>query len=369
MDSNKITCSVFLDLQKAFDTVDHTILLNKLHHYGIRGISAKFLRSYLSNRHQICIINGQKSTSRQITCGVPQGSILGPLLFLLFINDLPEACNFEVRLFADDACLIYSDYRPTDLQNGVNSELAKVDQWMRCNKLSINYSKSNYIIFTRKKSQINLNIHITGNHLQGVSQTKYLGVFINHKLKWNDHINYICKKIAKGCYIISKIRYFVNKTTLRMLYFSLIQSHLNYCITTWGGSPKSILNPLHVLQKKAIRIITYSKYDSHTAPLFNELQILNINNLYQLNLAILIYKHHHNLTVSADNLVPIQHIHNYQTRLSQSHNYYQTLNQSNLTLSTYINNGIKIWKILPIHIKSMRLQKFKQEVKKIIFSN
>lgn len=154
-----------------------------------------------------------------------------------------------------------------------------------------------------------------------------------------------------------------------MLYFSLIQSHLNYCITTWGGSPKSVLNPLLVLQKKAIRIITYSKYDSHSKPLFNELQILTINNLYQLNLATLIYKLHHNQTVSTSNLIPITQIHKYQTRLSKSHNYYQTFNKSNLSLASYISNGIKLWKILPTHIKSMPLQKFKLEVKTILHNN
>ena len=174
---------MFLDLQKAFDTVEHSILLNKLYSYGIRGAPAKLLRSYLSNRQQICVVNGQKSSSKEILCGVPQGSILGPLLFLLFINDLPEVCNFEVKLFADDACLIYADPKPLNLQINVNNELAKVDFWMKSNKLSINYSKSNYIIFTRKILDNNFNIHIQGNRLQRVSQTKYLGVIINEKLK------------------------------------------------------------------------------------------------------------------------------------------------------------------------------------------
>ena len=369
MDSDKITCSVFLDLQKAFDTVDHAILLQKLYSYGIRGIAAKLLHSYLSNRQQVCIVNGQKSSSKQIICGVPQGSILGPLLFLLFINDLPEVCNFEVRLFADDACLIYSDVNPTNLQINVNNELARVDEWMKTNKLSINYSKSNYIIFTRKKSQTNYNIDIQGNRLQRVSQTKYLGVIINEKLKWNDHVDYISKKISKGCYIISKIRYFVQKFTLRMLYFSLIQSHLNYCIATWGGAPKSTLNQLIVLQKKVIRIITYSSYDARSEPLFDHLKILNVNKLYQLNLSKIIYKLHHNLTVSSENLIPISQIHTHQTRLSQSNNYFQNFNRSNLGLATYTNNGLKIWRNIPPEIKSLPFHTFKFKIKQLLFDN
>ena len=146
-------------------------------------------------------------------------------------------------------------------------------------------------------------------------------------------------------------------------------SYLNYCISTWGGAPKSTLNPLILFQKKIIRIITFNNYDSHSEPLFNEQKILNLNKLYQLNLAIIIYKIHHNLTVSSNNLIPITQVHNYQTRLSQSNNFYQNFSKSNLGLSTYTNNGLKFWRSLPSNIKQLPIELFKSKVKNILFIN
>ena len=154
LDNNQLTCATFIDLRKAFDSVHHGILISKFNKFGIRGLPAKLLTNYLSNRNQSTIINGVKSDTEPITCGVPQGSILGPLLFLMFINDLPQYTNFDVRLFADDACLIYTDTNYQNLQNVVNSELNKVNNYLTINKLSINYDKSHYLIFSRKKKLI-----------------------------------------------------------------------------------------------------------------------------------------------------------------------------------------------------------------------
>ena len=136
-----------------------------------------------------------------------------------------------------------------------------------------------------------------------------------------------------------------------------------------GGSPKSTLNQLIILQKKVIRIITYSSYDSRSEPLFDHLKILNLNKLYQLNLSKIIYKLHHNLTVSSENLIPISQIHTHQTRLSQSNNYFQNFNKSNLGLATYTSNGLKIWRNIPPEIKSLPFHNFKFKIKQLLFDN
>ena len=153
-------CSVFLDLTKAFDTVNHSILLSKLYRYGIRGVPAKLLTDYLSNRTQQTRVNGTKSKFENITCGVPQGSILGPLFFILYVNDLPNMCSLDVRLFADDACLLYSDRGNGSIEESVNYELEKVSTWLKANKLTVNYSKSNFMLFTNKKKFNNQQISI-----------------------------------------------------------------------------------------------------------------------------------------------------------------------------------------------------------------
>ena len=137
-------CALYLDLTKAFDTVDHGILLSKLERYGVRGIALDLLKSYLSNRYQFTYINGIQSSLQLIKCGVPQGSILGPLLFLLYINDLPMASDLGITLFADDTCLFYSCKNILELKSMINNEMVKIGNWMSSNRLTINYTKSFY---------------------------------------------------------------------------------------------------------------------------------------------------------------------------------------------------------------------------------
>ena len=144
------------------------------------------------------------------------------------------------------------------------------------------------------------------------------------------------------------------------------QLNLNYCISTWGGAPKSVLQPLITLQKKIVRIITFSSYDSHSEPIFNQLKILNLDKLYKLNLAIIIHKVFTNITPGSNNLILINKIHNYSTRLATSNNYYQTFNTSNLE-QCYTNQGLKFWKLLPEEIKCLPLKVFKNRVKKYLF--
>ena len=342
-------------------------MIHKLFHYGIRGIPLKLIKNYLSNRSQIVSVNGKKSTSDYITCGVPQGSILGPLLFLLYINDLPDYSGFDIRLFADDACLVYSEGSAAQLQNKTNRELINVDNWMIRNKLTINYSKSNYIIFTNKKTKFKFKILMNNNLLEQVKQTKYLGIIINEKLKWNSHVDHIVSKISRGCYILSKIRHYVDQTTLKMIYYSLIHSHLSYCISTWGGAPNSTLNPIIKLQKRAVRIITNSAYDSHTKPLLTNLKILNISNLYNFNLAIAFHKQLHNNTIGSNNLIHLNTIHDHHTRLSNTYNFYQQFNRTNTAQHTYTSQGIKFWRKIPTELKVLPLVSFKIKLKKYIF--
>ena len=180
-------------------------MLKKLNNLGIRGLPLQLFQNYLSNRTQITLINGKKSNFGHITHGVPQGSILGPILFLLYINDLPNFSDLDIKLFADDACLMLNDKNAAALENKVNTELVKINNWMNINKLTINYSKSNYIIFTNKNNSFKFNIGINGIALDQITKTKYLGVIINEKLKWNDHIDHIRKKFLGGVTFCQKL--------------------------------------------------------------------------------------------------------------------------------------------------------------------
>ena len=203
-----ITVASFLDLSKAFDTVDHQTLLRKLEcNFGIRGCALEVMKSYLNNRFQYSKINKSASTLTQINCGVPQGSSLSPLLFLLYINDLPLASNFSTTLFADDTHLNMSDNNLNSLEKRVNDVLAKIEQWFKKNKLSLNYKKS-CCVLVNKQPQITINenfrININDNPILRTNSAKYLGLFIDENLSWSSHVK------SCHCSLQNVLEYFIN---------------------------------------------------------------------------------------------------------------------------------------------------------------
>ena len=200
VDNKEFGCGIFIDLKKAFDTVNHSILLLKLHHYGVRGKAYEWFQSNLSNRKQFVCVNGHESDSLTLTCGVPQGSVLGPLLFLLYINDLPNASSLlTFHLFADDTNIYYSCKNLDDLESKLNHELKIVAEWMKSNRLALSILKTNFILFHSKKLKPSklLNLKIDGVNIKQVFTVKYLGVTFDSNLTWKNHINELCSKLSK----------------------------------------------------------------------------------------------------------------------------------------------------------------------------
>ena len=278
LDTGKVVVGVFLDLKKAFDTVNHTILLHKLEKYGIQGIVLKWFSSYLSCRRQYVQYDGCKSDVTQITHGVPQGSILGPLLFILYINDFSRASDlFFSIIFADDTSVFIEGTHLEQMIHIINEELQNIDTWLKANKLTINLKKTHYMIFHRAriKNKYENAVQIQGNIIDHVNATKFLGIIIDNKLNWSDHINYIKNKISKSLGIIYKIRSFLNRITLRNLYHTFVFPYLIYGVEVWGNTHAIHLNPIIQLQKKYIRAITFSHYLEPSQPLFNQLNILD----------------------------------------------------------------------------------------------
>ena len=266
VDDQKVTCGIFLDFSKAFDTINHHILLEKLYKHGIRGLPHAWFSSYITNRKQYVKIGNVESSLKTITCGVPQGSTLGPLLFLLYINDLPRSSKkLTFRIFADDTNMFYSTRDPEQLQSIINEELGKVLKFCAANMLSINFKKTNYMIITSPKKKTN--IRITVCNIEQKSQIK--------------HIN---NKITKNIGILFKLRYCVPMSTHKQLYYTLIYPYLTYGLMSWGTAYQTKLN------KICIRCIFFANKRESPTPYYTLLEILKLENVFKLKIRTLVHK-------------------------------------------------------------------------------
>ena len=287
IDEGNYACGVFIDLQKAFDTVNHDILLSKLKHYGIRGIPLKWFQTYLGDRSQYVTINGTSSTVKNITTGVPQGSILGPLLFLLYINDLNNCIKHATTYhFADDTNLLEINSSLKKLNKNINSDLSSLVKWLRANKISLNANKTELVIFKSKHKNINknLNFRISGQRITPVHSLKYLGVKLDANLTFSPHINDLSLKLSRANGMLSKIRHYVNYETLLSIYHAIFNSHLRYGCQVWGLTSQQSLNRIVSLQNKAMRIIHFQPpftqpnilyYLSNNLKLADQIKVLN----------------------------------------------------------------------------------------------
>ena len=231
IDSGMFTCGIFLDLSKAFDTVNHKILLQKLECYGIRGVAKRWFESYLNNRQQFVSLGNVKSETKAISCGVPQGSVLGPILFLLCVNDFQNCSKIlYFHLFADDTNLFLAHKSIATLEKETSEQLNLVHEWLCANKLSLIIEKSNFVIFhqAQKKLTYAVNIAINDKFLKYEDNIKCLGVLIDKNLNWKSHVSFLSKKIKRNIGAISKFRHFVNRDILINLYYALLNTSLFY---------------------------------------------------------------------------------------------------------------------------------------------
>ncbi len=274
LNSNKYCIGVFLDLKKAFDVVPHELLLKKLNFFGITGKIWEWFQSYLKGRAQKVEINGKLSNLADITISVLQGSILGPILFLCFINDLPSISKLFLLLFADDTSCLSADSNLQNLITTCNNELQKIANWMMANKLAINVKKCKFIIFHNKGKKVhleNLTVNMNMNEIGKENDPqkiipldritfsdknsenhtyKYLGILLDEYFSLSNHIEYIGKKLSKGLFCLNRVKNFIPKKSLKILYFSMFHSHLLYCSLILGCATNNNISKLITLQKK-----------------------------------------------------------------------------------------------------------------------
>ena len=286
MDNNKFAVGVFVDLQKAFDTVDHNILLNKLDHYGIRGVANNWFKSYLSNRKQFVTINGVNSDLQSMKFGVPPGSVLGPLLFLIYINDLHSAIKFcTTRHFADDTNLVIKNKSMKQLKKQLNFDLCKLVSWLKANKISLNKSKTEMLIFRHPNKTLDyvLKIKLDGKKIYPSKYVKYLGILIDPYLNLSYHIDLLAPKLSRANGILSKLRHFVTIDNLRNIYFGIFSSILTSSAQIWGQHHNNHVKRVIKLQDKSIRIINFAEYREPTLNLYKKSKILKFTDNITLN--------------------------------------------------------------------------------------
>nr|CAH7764471.1 unnamed protein product [Callosobruchus chinensis] len=327
------------DLTKAFDCVDIGILIAKLEFYGIRGTQLKLLQSYLTDRKQYVCCQNKDSILLPLTSGVPQGSVLGPLLFLVYVNDLPSSIPDKCFLFADDTTIL------SRANSGGVDSLAQAKKWFNANHLKLNEGKTQKIKFSSNK------------RADKCDPVKLLGIVLDSSLTWASHVDYLCAKLSSQIFALRQLKSCVDNSTLRTVYYSLIHSNILYGIVLWGNS--SCSNKVFVMQKYAIRILVDAHRRTSCKTIFVSMRILTLASIYIFELLVYIKT---NLT----DFRSLSHSHEYNTRNGltlevPAHRLSKTESSPNYM-------SIKLYNKLPEKIKQMDLRNYKNNIKELLLN-
>ena len=357
LDKGHFVSTVFLDFSRAFDSVSHDILILKLQHHGIRGTQLNWFRSYLANRYQYVAIDNHNSSIGLVHSGVPQGSILGPKLFIIFINDLIKSSSVSrFSIFADDSTMCTSAHNIPELESNTNESLNNIYSWSTLNKINLNLKKTKHMIFnngTRKLQPLDISLKINDTLIENVSIFKFLGVIIDNKLLFKNHVEYILLKINRNIGVINKIKHLLPDKTLLLLYYSLIYSHLYYGNLIWGNTYKTYLTKLYNSQKRVLKAISF-RHIINTNDIFNKLGILPIFEINIFKSCCYIFKIMYNFDIVDDYLALSLKLatKSIATRISYNFIFKHKSFKNHIQHRNICFYGVKHWNNLPLYVRS-----------------
>jgi len=345
MNNNPIVGGIFCDLQKAFDCVNHKILLDKLEFYGVEGKFKTLIESYLTGRYQRVELGNITSNWEVIKCGVPQGSILGPVFFLIYINDLPKIINKDnnMVLFANDTSIIITDSNKLDFNINVNQTFQDINTWFMVSLLTLNFNKTQYLEFrTKNYYNVNTQIKCDQKFITNATEIKFLGLIIDGTLSWKQHVEQVVNKMCTACYALRNIKHIVPLDTLRVIYFAHIHSIISYDIIFWGSS--SYADKVFILQKKIIRIITNTRPRDSCREVFKNMEIMTLYSQYIYSLILYTVNNKHLFNTNNE-------IHKYKIRY-KNNLHFPIANLSKFNKGAYIS-GVKLFSHHSQYIKAL----------------
>ena len=364
--------SVLIDFSKAFDTVQHNVLIRKLEYLGIRGMPLELLRSYLSNRDQYVCIDGASSNRLPIKSGVPQGSVLGPLLFLIYINDMHKSLNLlKLVQFADDTTAFASHHNLHELIELVNDDLTQLDTWLCSNRLSLNLSKTCYILFSNRNKDAITPVSMRHVSIPRVSQAKFLGITVDERLNFSSHISVVQGRVSRACGALSRLRWLAPSDVLLKVYYSLVYSHLTYGICLWGNSSKTAICKLDNIHTRCVKHVAHN-VNLECNDIFKAMGLLSTANIF-MYFTLLKFFEYRTTNCSdyfEEKLDDLKVIHNYNTRFSSNDCINLPVVSKSKCLSSFIFNSVKFWNKIPPDIRNINSKfLFKKHLKSFLVRN
>ena len=370
MENGNSVIAIYLDLSKAFDLVNHEILLYKLNYYGVRGQVLDWFKSYLTDREQYTYINNTYSESIKTNIGVPQGSVLGPLLFLVYVNDIKlRINNTETRLFADDTNLFIFHKDLQILQQLATSALSELTKWFSNNKLTINFTKTCFSVFSNKNTVNIQKLTWDGNVIQREAVARYLGIYVDEKLSWLHHVNIVCKKLSKLGYVFRILAKHINHNQICQLYYAYVYPHIYYGIEVFGTCNKTVMQTLQVAQNNILRIFLHTNRRYSATEMHNKLGLLKISDVFQTAVLSFVYKQRCRILPQVFN--DYYHVVSDRvTRSRKNNDLHIEFARTTCKMKSIKILGARLWNDLPSNIKEATcIKQFKKRVKHFKLNN